>query len=181
MDFFRFAGPRKRLSRTVHPPARMALAAPLQPFMNSHPRRLSAYVQGFLPATLVRELSEQERLLQAVRAALPRALAIQCQHCLKHREQLIIQIESSAGATLLRFQAPALLARLATEHGLHFSDLRVRNLIPSTYPTTAVKPARNPEGNASRHLLESAKDCASEEIRSSLLRLARTLDRQGPH
>lgn len=148
--------------------------------MSNYPRRLSAYFQGFLPASLTRELSEQERLLQAVRAALPLALATQCQYCIKQREQLIIQVESSASATLLRFQAPALLARLATEHDLRFAEVRIRNLIPANSQGTALKPAPQPEGNASRHIMESAKGCTSDEIRSSLLRLAQTLGQQGP-
>jgi hypothetical protein len=146
--------------------------------MTAYPRRLNFYFQTFLPGVLVRELSEQDRLLQSVRASLPPALASQCRYCIKKREQLIIQVDSSATATLLRFQAPSLLAHMAREHGFRFTDVQVQNLISASSEAAAVTTATTPGAKASRHIKDSADGCTSDEIRCALLRLSKTLDQQ---
>jgi hypothetical protein len=86
-------------------------------------------------------------------------------------------VESSAAATLLRFQAPVLLGLMATEHGLHFTGLLIRNLIPAISEAAECKPPST-TSQVSAHLAEASEACACDEIRASLSRLARTLDKQ---
>lgn len=146
--------------------------------MAVYPRRLNTYFRGFLAGRLAAELTEQERLLRNVRAALPAALASQCRYCLKKRGQLLIHVESSAAATLLRFHGTELLGRIANEQGLHFTRLVIRNLATPSDDAEKNPLALSTGPDVQAHLVATAEDCTHDEIRSSLFRLARTLDRK---
>lgn len=144
--------------------------------MPVYPRRLNTYLRDSLAGGLAAELSEQQQLLRDVRAALPPGLGSQCRYCHKKQGQLIIQMESAAAATLLRFQAAEVLRRMAAGQGMHFTGLLIRNLIPASSTAEPPQTAIQSASTVRNHLMAAAEDCASEEIRASLLRLARTLE-----
>lgn len=146
--------------------------------MPRRPRPLHAYVGSSLPPELMHGLADQERWLRLVRAALPEALASQCRHCIRKDGRLIIQVNSSSTATLLRFQAPALLERITAMTSETFTGIQIRNLMPLTFELESRKVASCPGTAARRHILESAATRDADEISAALARLGQALDRR---
>lgn len=148
--------------------------------MPRRPRPLHAYVRNSLPSALMRGLADQALWLRRVRAALPDALASQCHYCICKNGQLIIQVSSSSTATLLRFQAPALLERIAGMTSEPIKGIQIRNLLSPTFEPDPRQVANQPGAAASRHLLASAAERDGDEISAALARLGQTLDRRSP-
>jgi len=143
--------------------------------MPAYPRRFAACCRRAMPATLTSDLAEHARLLLRVKSVLPPPLSRQCRYCRSQGGVLIVQMESSAMASLLRFQTPAILERLGAEHGLHFTDLVIRNWLPEANAAADRPKPPRPSARAGEHLLQAAESCAVDEIKSALLRLGHTL------
>lgn len=146
--------------------------------MPRRPRPLHSYVRNSLPPEMIRSLANQALWLRRVQDALPDALASQCRYCMYKDGQLIIQVNSSSTATLLRFQAPALLERMAAKTTEPLKGIQVRNLIAATFEQEARQVAGSPGAAASRHLFASAAERDGDEIGAALRRLGQTLNRR---
>ncbi len=143
--------------------------------MATPPRRLNSFFRNSTLSALTASVAEQQELLRRVRTLLPVGLRDHCKHCIRKNDTLIIQVESVAQATLMRFQAPTLLGQIAPMVGHPIRDIQIRNLPPISTDTGKPAVAHHQSKMTAHHLIASAESCNSEEIKAALTRLGRTL------
>ena len=128
---------------------------------------------------LQREALEQQSWLERVRELLPERLRLACLSCVLKGDVLVIQMDSSSFATLLRFQAPLLLKALKDKRGKPLRNIEVRVHV-SVLPRPREAPMRKPcSKTTAHHLREYAQQVASDDMAASLKRLVDTLERRG--
>lgn len=143
--------------------------------MTYMPRRLNSFFCGSTLSGMAAIVADQEELLRQVREALPTGLQGHCLHCLRKNDTLIIQVESAAQATLMRFHSSAILAKLFNTNTLQIRKIQIRSLPASGDITRERSRAQSPSKAAAHQLIASADNFESEEIKSALRRLGRTL------
>ena len=149
--------------------------------MPQRPEALKGLFKGETLGMLREQLATQEQLLIAVRRGLPEFLAPHCQHCVLKNQRLLVYVDAPDFATHVRFYAPGLRSHLERTGAARVRDIQVRNLLPASPRPHESRPARaiaNPAA-ISALLQNAAESSQSEEIRNALLRLGRTLRRQG--
>ena len=116
---------------------------------------------------------ELEGIAQEVAAALPARLLHHCRVASRRGTQLVLQVDSPAWATRLRYQVPALLEHLQAHGwpGLTQARVRVRVGQPEPVPPPAQRAVMSRE---SAELLRTvAEDCSDPDLRAAWGRLAR--------
>ena len=144
--------------------------------MRKYPRPLSTYLGHGPLETLAAEIAEQQRWLEIVRNLLPASLGQHCAHVMRNKHTLVVMVDSAAGATLLRFQAPGLLLKIQSEVDPSVIEIKVRIGRPLANPSQSTQP-KVMRAAVVRHLEEFRKTCEYPEIREALLRLGQTLKR----
>ena len=146
--------------------------------MSAYPRLVSGYLNAAAMTVLQAELEKHRRLLNVVQASLPEYLAHHCRHCVQKSDKLILYVDSPGFATQIRFHSTALLTSIHDAAPHRFTEIQVRNLIP------ADGNAKRPDGRlrstkkAGEHILATAENSASNDIREAMLRLGQTLERK---
>lgn len=136
-------------------------------------------------ATRSQQLSQFNR---AFLSKLPSMLSQYCQVCDYQDGVLHVEAKSQAVATQLRFTKPQLLARLRQGNPFqHLSDMEIKVVKPA--PLTQQRPRLLPNSNVSAGNRQMLRDTAnfiasdessdSQNLASSLQRLAATLDKLG--
>ena len=143
--------------------------------MTNTPRRLNSFFRNATLSSMAATVADQDELLRQVRAALPAGLRVHCLHCLRKNDTLIIQVGSAAQATLMRFQSSVLLDRIFTPDGRQLRKIQIRALPASVSITPKPFTPKRPSKATANQLMASAESCESEEIKSALMRLGRTL------
>ncbi len=144
--------------------------------MRHYPRPLSTYLgHGSLESMAV-EIAEHQHWRETLRKLLPVSLDRHCDHAMLKKSTLVVIVDSAAGATLLRFQAPSLLSRIQSEVDPSITEIKVRIGRPLANPT------KSPHQRVIRtavvqHLEEYGESCEHQEIRAAVARLSQTLKR----
>jgi hypothetical protein len=138
------------------------------------------HVNKFLSASsdnlhqLVDHCSQLQRLTRLVREFLPSPLNQHCQVANIRDQHLILHADSSAWATLLHYQVPALLEYLNQQPGLeHISNIRTRTM-PYHQKSSDINPAPAKLPRSTAALIGSLADSMSNPaLKEALLRLVR--------
>ena len=142
--------------------------------MRKYPRPLSTYLGHGPLETLAAAIAEQQRWRELVRNLLPASLVQHCVHVMRNNHALVVMVDSAAGATLLRFQAPGLLSKIQSEVDPSVTEIKVRIGRPLAGPSQSTQP-KVMRAAVVQHLEEFQKSCDDPEIREALLRLGQTL------
>jgi hypothetical protein len=130
--------------------------------------------QGPLRDCLAR-IERHRRLLVAIREILPASLAAHCTDCVTDEHNLVLYADSASWAVQLRFYLPKIIRELSACGVAQLQRAKVRMLPPSPdAPSPEGRRARSPSATAIA-VVEGGAAVADEEIKSALLRLARTL------
>lgn len=123
---------------------------------------------------LVSHCSQLQHLTRLVREFLPSPLNQHCHAANVRNQQLILHADSSAWATMLHYQTPALLEHLRRQPGLEYiSNIRTRTM-PHYQRKSGITPSSFGLSDSTAALIGSLADSMSNPaLKEALLRLVR--------
>lgn len=114
-----------------------------------------------------------ERLAREIRAALPHPLADHCRLANVRRGSLILQVDSAAWATRLRYQVPGLLKQFRKHASLaQVTDIKIRVTPPDS--PKSIRPFRSARlsPSSAKMLMDTAEAITDPDLGAALRRLA---------
>ncbi|MGR9072227.1 MAG: DciA family protein [Gammaproteobacteria bacterium] len=128
-------------------------------------------------AHIYTSIIKHQQILRKIRAALPGALANQAVDCVDKGERLVVFAASAAWASQLRFHAAEMLASLQADGYRSFESVQIK--IAGRLETgDAAKPLPNKPSQESVDVVRTnALYSSDEDLKASLLRLSRTLNK----
>lgn len=146
--------------------------------MTEKPKSVASLMQNSVLASIGATLELHRRTLKAIQRVLPDFLAAHCQDCVVKPNRLIIYSDSPLFTSQLRFYVPQLQTRLASEQGLSFREIQIRNLLQSTSPKIRPTHINIPSPEVAELLRVNAQTDVESELSIALNKLSETLARK---
>ncbi|MCI0732849.1 MAG: DciA family protein [Methylococcaceae bacterium] len=150
--------------------------------MPARPIVIDQYIQSgdAVPASVLKQVSEQCRMLKIVRRILPESLAESLLGCVRKRTELVILTGSAACASQLRFHGPVIQETLNQNTPQWIESVKIRIIHPGK-PEAARRTTRNIPSTETIRILRGCSEFISDvDLQIALNRLADTLERTNP-
>jgi len=131
-----------------------------------------------IPKSLLNKLQEHRAILCKVKSLLPNALHKNIIDCAIKDNNLLIFTESSVWASQLRFYNPAILQSLNKQAIPKFQRIQIKIQPPQRSPAHSKITHVIPSMETVRHLKRHSINLAESELKLSLQRLARSLEKR---
>lgn len=129
-------------------------------------------------ASLMVQVGRQKELLDIVRSALPEALAKEVKCCFIKNRKLLLYTESAAWASQLRFYSQVLEESTRSKCGETIEATKVKITKVIKAPNIETLKPKIPSSENIGLIKENIENAADSPLKSSLLRLSKTLEKR---